>query len=168
MNAPIVFAPPCDSSFVQVSAYARAGGLDNLPDTYYISSFAFHTGKIGVGDRLLMFVLDRSDDSVLSRYLVTLETIRLRGAEVTEFRGECPQLPLNLVYIQAPTSRSRVSTFALWDLVRGRLALTDPIPPWRDLAIKAVRTPLPIPVDVEGLPPRIEVRVSVESRMTDE
>ncbi|EIW56508.1 uncharacterized protein TRAVEDRAFT_49335 [Trametes versicolor FP-101664 SS1] len=168
MNANVVFAPPCDSSFVQVSAYARAGGLDNLPDTYYISSFVLHTGKIGVGDRLLMFVLDRSDDSVLSRYLVTLKTIRLRGAEVTEFRGECLQLPLNLVYIQAPTSRSRISRLALWDLMRGRLTLTDPIPPWRDLAIKAIRMPLPIPVGIKGHPPRIEVRVSVESRMTDE
>lgn len=154
---------------VLVTAYVRGRGLDFFPDTYCITSV--HTDKIGVGDRLLMVVLNRHDNSVLSRYTVTLKAIRLRGADVTEFRGECVYPPLKLVYVQAATYHARVSKFALWDLLRGRLTLTDPLPPWRNFEVNVVRLPLPampLGYEDEDHPPKIEVRVSVESCVSED
>lgn len=152
---------------MQVSAYARGCGLNDLPDTYYISSFPDHTANIGVGDCLLMLVLDRTNDTVLSRYLVTLKAIRLRGEDVTEFRGDCCQLSLNLCYIQAPTSRARVSKFAFWDFLRGHITLTDPIPPWRNVAVNAVRLPSSAPADGEGRSSGADVQIGDELHIED-
>lgn len=125
--------PPPIIPLLEVSGYARTSGFDNVPDTYFLDSFARNVKRIGIRDMLFMHVTGAAGDAEegASHYVVRLGPVRTRNSDIVEFWAESDRFAFGYCYVQVDLCRARVSKFPLVDVFLGRQSLTSPIPPRR-------------------------------------